>query len=129
MNDRKLISFDDKFRIRVLDADKHVASLTLQESCDSFRAQVDQLKDYSKNYIDKLEEVSKHIEAEKLRAIGLRNKIAALREERRESSNIAELKAMRQQELDNLAQEERSLTLVVEEQEAHIARLKGQAVG
>jgi intraflagellar transport protein 20 len=129
MNDRKLISFDDKFRIRVLDADKHFASLTLQESCDSFRAQVEQLKDCSKNYIDKLEEVSKHIEAEKLRAIGLRNKVAALREERRESSNIAELKAMRQQELDNLTQEERSLTLVVEEQEAHIARLKGQAVG
>jgi intraflagellar transport protein 20 len=128
MNDRKLISFDDKFRIRVLDADKHAASLTLQESCGTFRAQVDQLKESSKKYIEKLEVVSRNIEAEKLRAIGLRNKVAALREVKEVSNSFAEENAMRQQQLDNLTQEERSLILVVEEQEAHIARLKGQAV-
>ena len=130
MSDGNLISFDDEGRVRVLDADKHAASVKLRDSCASFSTQVDQLKECSKTYVGKLEEVAGYIEAEKLRAVGLRNKVAALREGKlADDSGLARQIAAKQQELDNLVVEERSLQLMVEEQAAHIARLQGQTEG
>ena len=130
MSDNKLITFDSEYRIRVLDADKHAASQALQQSCATFDEKVDQLRERSEKYIGMLETVSESIEAEKLRAIGLRNKVAAVQEKQQAGAEeISRLRQERQRQLDALTQEERSLHLVVEEQQAQIARLKEQSLG
>jgi intraflagellar transport protein 20 len=129
MEERNLITFDDEFRVRVLDADKYSASVRLQENCATFDTKVDQLKDASKKYITMLENVAKNIEAEKLRAIGLRNRVGALREQRNlASQEMDNKKQALHKQLDALTQEEQSLKLVIEEQQAQINRLKGQSV-
>lgn len=128
MGDNKLVTFDSESRVRVLDADKHAASVTLQESCAEFDTKVDQLQDSARKYIGMLENVAGHIEAEKLRAVGLRNRVGALSEAHKATSaELEQRKREQQRQLKALTQEEKSLQLVLEEQEAQIARLKGQA--
>lgn len=126
MVDSSLITFDDEFRVRVLDADKHSASVSLQQNCGTFDTTVDQLREASTKYIHILENVAKNIEAEKLRAIGLRNRVGAAREERQlEASEVTARKRELMKQQDALEQEEKSLKLVIDEQNAQIARLKG----
>jgi intraflagellar transport protein 20 len=126
VNEHKLITFDSDFNIRILDADKHAASANLQDSCASFESRVEEVRHAAARYIESLEKVAKCMEAEKLRAIGLRNRVAALRQEQDlEHEELEMTKCIRQKELDNLTQEEKSLQLVIQEQEAQLARLKG----
>ena len=128
MGDSKLVTFDGESRVRVLDADKHAASASLQESCAGFDRKVDQLQESSRKYISMLENVAGHIEAEKLRAIGLRNRVGAMGEEHKASSaELEQRKREKHRQLDALTLEEKSLQLVLEEQEAQISRLKGQS--
>ena len=129
MNDSKLITFDDECHVRVLDADKYAASLRLQESCASFESKTDELKESARKYITMLENVADSIEAEKLRAIGLRNKVGALKEAQAAGAEDSKRRKQELQKvLDALAQEETSLQAVVEEQAAQISRLKGQSL-
>ena len=44
MADHKLITFDDEYRIRVLDAEKYQASKSFRDNCSVFDARVDSLK-------------------------------------------------------------------------------------
>jgi intraflagellar transport protein 20 len=128
MAGNKLITFDDEFRLRVLDADKHEASRALRDSCLLFGASIEQLQEMSKKYVKALETAAKCIEAEKLRAVGLRNKVAAAREERTIQQNALQLlKSEKQKALDSLIEEEMSLKLIVDDQDAQIARLQGMA--
>jgi len=128
MTDQKLITFDDDYKIRILDSEKYEASRSFRDDCLGFDERVDQFKDMAKTYVERLETAARSIESEKLRAIGLRNRVAALREER--EANRVELERMKcdkQKELDSLIQEEKSLKLVLDEQEAQISRLQGMA--
>jgi intraflagellar transport protein 20 len=129
MEDRKLITFDDEYRVRVLGADKHAASVSLQQNCAEFDEKAGQLKETAKKYISMLENVAENIEAEKLRAIGLRNRVGALQEQQQASAEEAQQRKLEaQKQLDALIREEESLRLVAEEQEAQISRLKTQSV-
>lgn len=129
MADRKLITFDDECRVRVLDADKFSASASLQQHCASFDVKAEQLKEAAKKHVSTLENVAECIEAEKLRAIGLRNRVGALQDtQQADQEDLEREKREAQNRLTALTQEEASLRLVIEEQEAQIAGLKQQSV-
>lgn len=126
MAERKLITFDDDYKIRLLDAEKYDASKSFRDDCVSFDSRVDEFKEMAQAYLDRLEHAAHCIEREKLRAIGLRNRVAALREERETSrTELERVKAEKQKELDSLIEEEKSLKLILDEQEAQISRLQG----
>lgn len=128
MAEQKLITFDENYKIRLLDSEKYDASKSFRDDCVEFDARVDEFRDMATTYADRLEKAARCIEAEKLRAIGLRNRVAALREEGETTRAEQErLKNEKQKELDSLMMEEKSLKLVVDEQEAQIARLQGLA--
>lgn len=122
----KLITFDDEFRIRVLDAAKYEVSKSFRDNCSVFDTRVDSLKDMAQEYAKVFQKAAQSVEAEKLRAIGIRNRVAALREEREASkTEFDSLKAEKQRTLDSLGEEAKSLQLIVDEQEAQLARLQG----
>lgn len=124
--EHKVITFDADYNIRVLDADKHAASARLRDSCSTFDSKVEEVRSTAERYIGALGKVSSCIEAEKLRAIGLRNRVAAMREEDdAEREQLLMMKAIKQRELEKLTQEEKSLQGIIQEQETHMALLKG----
>lgn len=128
MADHKLITFDDEYRIRVLDAEKYEASKSFRDNCAVFGSRVDTVKDMAQQYAQVLQKAAKSVEVEKLRAIGMRNRVAALREERESSkTEIDSVQAEKQSTLDRLTEEAQSLQLIVDEQEAQLARLQGTA--
>jgi intraflagellar transport protein 20 len=126
MADHKLITFDDEYRIRVLDVEKYEASKSFRDNCAVFDTRVDLLKEMAEEYARVFQKAANSVEAEKLRAIGIRNRVAALREEREASkTELDNLKAERQRTLDTLGEEAKSLQLIVDEQEAQLARIQG----
>lgn len=128
MTEQKLITFDDDYKIRLLDSEKYDASKAFRDDCVAFDSSVDEFKDMAKTYVERLEQAARCIESEKLRAIGLRNRVAALREERETTRvELERIKTDKQKQLDSLIEEEKSLKLVVDEQEAQISRLQGLA--
>jgi intraflagellar transport protein 20 len=129
MDDGKLVTFDDDVRIRILDADKHAASTRLRNNCSTFNDKVEELQSLSDKYVNVLEKVASRIEDEKLRAVGLRNRVAALQAERdQHKKELGRQIAEKQQILESYELEERSLAMVIEEQETQMARLKGTSV-
>lgn len=128
MTEQKLITFDEDYKIRLLDSEKYDASKAFRDDCVAFDSRVDEFKDMAKTYVERLEQAARCIESEKLRAIGLRNRVAALREERETTrAELERKKTDKQKQLDSLIEEEKSLKLVVDEQEAQISRLQGLA--
>jgi intraflagellar transport protein 20 len=126
MADHKLITFDEEYRIRVLDAEKYEASKSFRDNCAVFGSRVDTLKDMAQEYSQVLQRAAKSVEAEKLRAIGIRNRVAALREEREANkTEMDSLRAEKHRMLDSLGEEAKSLQLILDEQEAQLARLQG----
>jgi len=63
-------------------ADKHPTPLNTQENCTAFVGSVQQLQDTVGKYVAAVDQQVGRIEAEKLRAVGLRNRVAALHEVR-----------------------------------------------
>lgn len=126
MEEGKLVTFDNETRIRILDADKAAASTRLRDNCVQFNDRVEELQNLSDKYVNVLEKVAGRIEDEKLRAVGLRNRVAALQAERdQQKKELSRQVEEKQQTLDRFEQEERSLEMVIEEQETQMARLKG----
>lgn len=126
MDEGKLVTFDNETRIRILDADKAAASTRLRDNCAQFNDRVEELQNLSDKYVNVLEKVAGRIEDEKLRAVGLRNRVAALQAERdQQKKELSRQVEEKQQTLDRFEQEERSLEIVIEEQETQMARLKG----
>lgn len=120
------MTFDNETRIRILDADKAAASTRLRDNCVQFNDRVEELQNLSDKYVNVLEKVAGRIEDEKLRAVGLRNRVAALQAERdQQKKELSRQVEEKQQTLDRFEQEERSLEMVIEEQETQMARLKG----
>lgn len=127
-NEHRLIMFDADYNIRILDADQHAASARLRDSCAALDAHVHEVGETAASYIRSFQRVAACVEAEKLRAIGLRNRVAAMHEEEeRERAELEMAKAIKQTQLEGLRQEGRSLQKVSQEQEAQLARLKGTA--
>ena len=67
-------------RIRILDAQTHAASCALRDGGGAFAAGLQRLQEAAGAYLSAVERQAARIEAERLRAVGLRNKVAALQE-------------------------------------------------
>ncbi|GBF92609.1 intraflagellar transport particle [Raphidocelis subcapitata] len=101
-----------------------------QENCTAFVASVQELKETVGSYVGAVEAQVARIEAEKLRAVGLRNRVAALHEERRRKrQELLQLLQEKQEELDRLLAEEESLQRVRREQELAVGKLADGAGG
>ncbi|KAI8477087.1 MAG: intraflagellar transport particle protein 20 [Monoraphidium minutum] len=118
------VYFDEDCRVRILDVDSYRTTKSLQDDCSVLVSSVDQLQDLAGKYLAVIDQQAERIEAEKLRAVGLRNRVAALHEERRRKrQELTQQLQERQDALDRLAAEEESLRRVRQEQELMIAKL------
>lgn len=124
------IYFDEGFHIRILDVDKFNSSKALQDNCNIFVNNIQQLNSVVENYTTTIDAQVEKIEAEKLRAVGLRNRVAALEEERRQKQKNAErMLAEKQEELERLQMEEQSLLKVKQDQDSLISKLSESSSG
>ncbi|CAM9482298.1 unnamed protein product [Discosporangium mesarthrocarpum] len=125
------ISFDDEYRVRVLDPEQFKHSEALEEECRGF---VNKIRDFNSqvhNIVEVLEANAKRIEKEKLRAIGQRNKVDGELEYRlRQKSALQTLLKEKMLELDRQNLQYQSLLRVESEQLALIEKLSNsEAVG
>jgi intraflagellar transport protein 20 len=95
-----------------------------QENCTLFVDDVQQLQATVGQYLAAVDQQVARIERDKLWAVGLRNRVAALHEERRRRrQELVQLLQEKQEELDRLAAEEESLQRARQEQELMINKL------
>uniref|UniRef100_A0A7R9VMR7 Intraflagellar transport particle protein 20 n=1 Tax=Chlamydomonas euryale TaxID=1486919 RepID=A0A7R9VMR7_9CHLO len=124
------IYFDEDYNIRILDIDKFNQSKSLQDNCNVFVNNIQKLNTVVEQYILSINTHVERIEAEKLKAVGLRNRVAALEEERkRRQADQERLVAEKQEELERLMCEEQSLLKVKQEQELLITKLSDSSAG
>ena len=98
--------------------------MALQEECKEFLSKTKQFNEIVADFITVMESKSKVIEAEKLKAIGLGNRVDSEREVRKRKQ--LELQAMineKKAELERLSAQHDSLTRVESEQKALIEKL------
>ncbi|KIZ01035.1 intraflagellar transport particle protein 20 [Monoraphidium neglectum] len=118
------VYFDEDCKVRVLDVDSYKSSKSLQEECGVMVSSMEQLQATVDKYMAAVGQQVDRIEAEKLRAVGLRNRVAALHEERRRKrQELLQLLQEKQEGLDRLLVEEESLRRVRQEQDLMIAKL------
>lgn len=118
------IYFDEDCKIRILDTDKLDASKALQGNSSKFISNMQQLQDSVAKYVAAIDQQVERVEVENLRAVGLRNKMAAMHEERRQKQQeMQQVIKERQQELNRLLVEEQSLMRVRAEQESLLSKL------
>mmetsp|Transcript_8222 Transcript_8222/g.14095 ORF Transcript_8222/g.14095 Transcript_8222/m.14095 type:complete len:135 (+) Transcript_8222:1388-1792(+) len=124
------VYFDEDYQIRILDVDKFDASKALQDNAHVFITNIGSLTGLVDKYISQIDQQVERIETEKLRAVGLRNRVATLEEERRRKQKEQErFLSEKQEELERLLTEEQSLLRVKQEQELLIAKLSDSSSG
>uniref|UniRef100_A0A7S0VK76 Intraflagellar transport protein 20 n=1 Tax=Polytomella parva TaxID=51329 RepID=A0A7S0VK76_9CHLO len=124
------VYFDEEYHIRILDVDKYNASKSLQDNCNIFINNVVQLQSLVEKYVTAIDQQVEKLESEKLIAVGLRNKVAALNEERKRKQKEQErIVSEKQEELERLQAEEQSLIKVVKDQELLLAKLTDSSTG
>lgn len=101
-----------------------------QDNCNIFVNNIQSLNAVVEKYISSIDQQVDRIESEKLKAVGLRNKVASLEDERkRRQKEQARIFAEKQEELERLMMEEQSLNKVKSEQEVLIAKLSDSSTG
>ncbi|KAA6424446.1 MAG: intraflagellar transport particle [Trebouxia sp. A1-2] len=140
----------DDYQVRVLDTHKYQATQRLQQGCATLTDKVEQLNGLVRTYLDILDKqvgstrvsaVSPYstfwrtathiqylqagkIETEKLKAIGVRNAVATLEEDKkRKAKELHTQVDDKQQQLERLNVQEASLMRAKHDQEALIAKL------
>jgi intraflagellar transport protein 20 len=93
-----VVSFDEEFSIRALDPEKFQEAERLKETCSDFLTNTKEFNDAVSSFLGLIETKAKHIEAEKMRAIGLRN-LADME---------VDVRKRREQELQALVDEKRA---------------------
>uniref|UniRef100_A0A061R2P5 Intraflagellar transport protein 20 n=1 Tax=Tetraselmis sp. GSL018 TaxID=582737 RepID=A0A061R2P5_9CHLO len=122
------ITFDESYRIRVLDTDKYETTKNMQEQTERFISKISELNDVVNQHMQLIDQQAERIEMEKLRAVGMRNKVATMEEERRrKEKELKALTAERQEELERLTVEYESLVKAKNEQELLIAKLSSSS--
>lgn len=115
----------DRDGMHVLPPEQLQQSLTMQEECKEFLSKTKQFNSIVADFITVMEGKSKVIEAEKLRAIGLANRVEHEKEVRKRKE--VEMQAMineKKAELDRLNTQLESLGRVEAEQKALIEKLR-----
>mmetsp|Transcript_9309 Transcript_9309/g.10763 ORF Transcript_9309/g.10763 Transcript_9309/m.10763 type:complete len:133 (-) Transcript_9309:310-708(-) len=123
------ITFDELFRIRVLDPDKYNQTESLKEECSAFTEKITSLSSLTKTLVDAVDAQAARIETEKLRAVGKRNQASAEAEVRKRKKKEAQaLIAEKQEELERMNVQYESLMKVKHEQELLIAKLSDSSM-
>ncbi|CAD8091060.1 unnamed protein product [Paramecium primaurelia] len=118
------ITFDEQNKIRVLDAEKYRETEQLKIESMDFIKKVLALDEVVQNLNETLEEYSKKIEIEKLRAIGERNKVETEQENRKKKlMELSNILNERKAELDRYQIELDSLQKVEQDQRILIEKL------
>eukprot|EP01065_Artemidia_motanka_P020416 TRINITY_DN2443_c0_g1_i1.p2 TRINITY_DN2443_c0_g1~~TRINITY_DN2443_c0_g1_i1.p2 ORF type:complete len:132 (+),score=61.03 TRINITY_DN2443_c0_g1_i1:143-538(+) len=127
MADDRVVSFDKDGNMRILDEEKFNSSIALQEQAIGF---VDKLQRFQKTVTDVVSAVEAHrksIEKQKLKAVGLRLRVAQAdgQEEnrRRKEAELRQRIREKQSEYDRYVAEHESLVKVVMEQKEKIEKL------
>uniref|UniRef100_A0A7S1CRI3 Intraflagellar transport protein 20 n=1 Tax=Bicosoecida sp. CB-2014 TaxID=1486930 RepID=A0A7S1CRI3_9STRA len=124
MDSNVTITFDDKYRVRVLEADKFDQTRALEEACSTFVQKIEAFNATVHSLVEVLSTSAAAIEKEKLRAIGARNLSEAEPETReRRKKQIRALIAEKRAALDRLQRQYESLEKVEGEQRALIEKL------
>uniref|UniRef100_A0A6T7WUZ9 Intraflagellar transport protein 20 n=1 Tax=Pyramimonas obovata TaxID=1411642 RepID=A0A6T7WUZ9_9CHLO len=123
------ITFDELYRVRVLDPDRYAQTEQLKDECSSFTDKIQTLNSVVKTLVDAVDAQAEKIDDEKLRAVGMRNKAAAEVEvRRRKKKEMKQMMIEKQEELERLNGEYESLVKVKQEQELMIAKLSSSGV-
>eukprot|EP00038_Savillea_parva_P029964 m.74593 g.74593 ORF g.74593 m.74593 type:complete len:139 (-) comp8927_c0_seq2:3330-3746(-) len=121
------IYFDELSKIRVLDTEKHSNTGELRNECKAFVEHIDQFQDTVGSLIDLVLDASQSVEAQKLKAIGSRNKLQSLAQQRQaEKEQIQAEINERHAQLERLRTEFDALTKLKHEQDTLIERLVTQ---
>ncbi|CAD8203180.1 unnamed protein product (macronuclear) [Paramecium tetraurelia] len=124
MTEEISITFDEQNKIRVLDAEKYRETEQLKIESMDFIKKVLALDEVVQNLNETLEEYSKKIEIEKLRAIGERNKVETEQENRKKKlMELSNILNERKAELDRYQIELDSLQKVEQDQRILIEKL------
>ncbi|KAJ3196820.1 Intraflagellar transport protein 20 [Irineochytrium annulatum] len=121
------ISFDEFSKIRILPSQHYEESEHLKDECREFTQKIGDFNTIVQSFLDVLVEKSEQIEQEKLRAIGLRNKVES--EVGRRSAQVTQYHLLikeRQAEMERLAVQADSLQSVLAEQQRLIESLSSK---
>eukprot|EP00180_Rhodochaete_pulchella_P001958 Plantae.Rhodophyta-Rhodochaete_pulchella.ctg29445.p1 GENE.Plantae.Rhodophyta-Rhodochaete_pulchella.ctg29445~~Plantae.Rhodophyta-Rhodochaete_pulchella.ctg29445.p1 ORF type:complete len:129 (+),score=31.55 Plantae.Rhodophyta-Rhodochaete_pulchella.ctg29445:34-420(+) len=118
------ISFDESYRIRVLESGKFDQTRALEENCSTFVQKIEAFNATVHSLVEVLSTQADAIEKEKLRAIGIRNLAEAEPELReRKKKEIRALISEKRAALNRLQRQYDSLVKVEGEQAALIEKL------
>jgi len=124
MDDKVNITFDDEFRLRVLDADKYKQTESLDAECTAFVNKIQEFNTTVHSLVEVLDKQSKKIETEKLKAIGQRNRVDSESEARgRAQAALKNQINEKMTELERYNKQHESLSKVEQEQKLLIERL------
>ena len=124
------ISFDAEYRVRVLDETKFRRSEELEKECSGFLDKIGTFGDKVNALVEVLEAHAQRIDAQKLKAIGLR--MAAENEADQRQKQERALRAVineKKAELDRYAAQAQSLERIEAEQRVLLERLTTGADG
>ena len=108
----------------MLEVEKFEATRALHDECQKFTGRVGELAEVVGKIAKRVEGEAQKIEREKLKAVGMRNRLATEAEQARTAElEQRGLLAEKQEELERLTLEHESLARVRNEQELLIARL------
>eukprot|EP00906_Rhabdomonas_costata_P038134 RCo053843 len=122
--DDKLVMFDEAAELRIYDPEKFKEALELQSLATQFNQKLKTFKDMIEGHMTAVQAQGQKIENEKLRAIGMRNKVEGEDGVRkRKQKELQQMIKEKQTELDRFVAEYNSLVKVEAEQKALIDKL------
>ncbi|KAJ3373943.1 Intraflagellar transport protein 20, partial [Entophlyctis sp. JEL0112] len=83
MPDDLNVTFDEFSKIRILPSDQFEASESLKDECKDFTQKIDEFNSVVQGFLEILQAKAEQIEIEKLKAIGLRNRVESEMESRK----------------------------------------------
>ncbi|KAJ3412165.1 Intraflagellar transport protein 20 [Chytridiales sp. JEL 0842] len=121
------VTFDEFSKIRILSSEQYEASEHLKDECRDFTQKISDFNTIVQMFLDLLQEKKTQIEIEKLKAIGLRNKVEFEIESRKARQNQMKVQIKeRQAVLDRLNAQAESLLNVQMEQQRMIESLSSK---
>uniref|UniRef100_A0A7S1NAM5 Intraflagellar transport protein 20 homolog n=1 Tax=Eutreptiella gymnastica TaxID=73025 RepID=A0A7S1NAM5_9EUGL len=123
-NDDRIVMFDEDCQLRIYDPEKFSEAVDLQRCATQFNEKLQQFKDMIQNHMSVVQAQGRKIENEKLRAIGMRNKVEGEAEARkRKARDLQQAIKEKQIELDRYIAEYNSILKLEGEQKQLIDKL------
>mmetsp|Transcript_1450 Transcript_1450/g.1914 ORF Transcript_1450/g.1914 Transcript_1450/m.1914 type:complete len:130 (-) Transcript_1450:300-689(-) len=124
MEDEVKITFDENYRIRVLEAEKFEHTEQLGEACAAFVSKNQEFGKLVASVVQVVDANAQRIEREKLKAIGMRNLVLSERENRDQTRRaLRALVAEKTAELERYQRQHKALVQVEADLKSRIERL------